>query len=113
MTVLAFDASAHRYAVGDRELLGVTAVPAGAGLIDGQWFSAEAAQRGSYVHQAIALAHEDDLAIESLDPVLRPYVDAYLRFVAESGFQRVAWEERVWSEALGCAGTLDLRGHFP
>jgi hypothetical protein len=111
-TTLAFDAAAHRYALGDRELLGVTSVLAEAGLIDGRWFSEDAAARGTYVHQALALLHQDDLDMDALPADMRPYIEAYVRFVEQSGFTCEAWEERVWCERLGCAGTLDLRGRF-
>jgi hypothetical protein len=113
MTLLAFDAAAHRYALGDRELLGVTSVLAEAGLIESRWFSEDAAARGTYVHQALALLHQDDLDLDALPADRRPYIEAYVRFVEQSGFTCEAWEERVWCERLGCAGTLDLRGQFP
>jgi hypothetical protein len=112
MTALAFDAAAHRYTFDGRELIGVTQALTDAGLIDARWHTDEAALRGTYVHAAIALLHEDDLDVDRLDASLLPYVNAYLRFVTESGFERQAWEERVCDALLGYAGTLDLRGRF-
>lgn len=112
-TVLQFDEAQHRYRLGERELLSVTNLLTEAGLIDKRWFNEEAALRGTYVHAAVVMHHDGDLAEESLDPVLQPYVAAYFKFLAESGFVLDAIEERVFDEALGCAGTLDLRGLFP
>lgn len=111
--VLQFDEAQHRYSIGERPLISVTQALTEGGLIDTRWFSEEAALRGTYVHQAILMHVEGDLAEESLDPVLRPFYDAYRSFVAASGFVVEACEERLYDETLGYAGTLDLRGHFP
>lgn len=113
MTMLAFDEAAHRYTLDGRELIGVTEALTSAGLIDGRWFNDEARIRGTYVHAAIALLHEDDLDVEALDGQSRPYVAAYQRFVADTGFVREAWEQRVYDATVGYAGTLDLLGSFP
>lgn len=110
---LDFDPVEHRYRVGDREFISVTQAMAEAGLIDTRWFTEDAAARGTYVHAAIQLHHEGDLAEDSLDPLLRPYFDAYLTFLTETGFQVDACEERLCDETLGYAGTLDLRGRLP
>lgn len=111
--VLQFDETNHRYSIDGRELVSVTQALTVAGLIDTRWFTEESALRGSYVHAAIQLFHEGDLAEDSLDPALMPYFTAYRRFLDETGFQVDACEERVCDEALGCAGTLDLRGRLP
>lgn len=110
--VLEFDEAAHVYRVGDRELISVTQALKEAGLIETRWFNDEAALRGSYVHAAILLHSQGDLAEESLDPVLQPYFEAYRRFLADTGFRIEACEERLCDEALGYAGTLDIRGQF-
>jgi hypothetical protein len=112
--MLGFDPATHRYTTDTgRELLSVTTALREAGVIDPTWFTEDAAIRGTYVHQAIALDHEGDLDDESLDPLIAPYVCAYRRFREESGFVEAAWEEQVADEDLGVAGTLDLRGAFP
>ena len=111
--LLEFDAAAHRYSLDGRKFLSVTTALEEAGLIDSRWWTEEACIRGTHVHAAIALDREGDLDDESLDPVLRPYVDAYRRFLHESGFEVDASEERVCDELLGAAGTLDVRGRLP
>lgn len=113
VAALEFDAGAHRYSIGNKELLSVTQALTNAGLIDSQWFSEEARLRGTYVHQAILMHVEGDLAEESLGPVLLPYYQAFRAFMDESGFHVDACEERLFDETIGVAGTLDLRGHFP
>jgi hypothetical protein len=111
--LLDFDPVAHRYRVGDRELISVTQALTAAGLVDTRWFNDDAAARGTYVHAAIQLHHEGDLAEDSLDPVIQPYFTAYLKFLSETGFELDACEERLFDETLGFAGTLDLRGRIP
>lgn len=110
---LRFDEALHRYSLDGRELISVTQALTEAGFIDTRWFTDEAALRGTYVHAAIAMHADGDLAEASIDPLLRPYFDAYLSFRLESGFDVAACEERVYDEAAGYAGTLDLRGQFP
>lgn len=111
--VLQFDEAAHRYTLDGRELVSVTQALTEAGFIDARWFTDEAALRGTYVHAAVALHVEGDLAEDSLDPVIRPYFTAYLAFRRESGFVVDACEERICDPVLGYAGTLDLRGQLP
>ncbi len=109
-----FDRAQHKYRLDTgRELLGVTETLTLAGLIESRWFTERSAQLGTYVHAAVALLHEDDLDIDSLDPELRGYVQAYRAFEQQSGFVREQWEEQVCDEVLGVAGRLDLRGVFP
>lgn len=110
---LHFDEAAHRYTYDGRELVSVTQALSDSGFIDTRWFNEEAALRGTYVHAAVQLHHEGELDEASLDAIVRPFYEAYLRFRAESGFTVTASEERVCDPALGYAGTLDLRGQFP
>jgi hypothetical protein len=108
VTLLAFDASAHRYTHNGRPLLSVTQVITEAGLIDAAWFTDEARDRGSYVHEAIALGA--DLDLETLDDRLRPYLEAHRTFVRDTGFVAELVEHRVCDPVLGYAGTLDAFG---
>ena len=108
--VLTFDPAAHRYALGDRELLSVTQALTNAGLIDGKWFTESAANRGTAVHRAVEQFQSTGAV--SADETVAPFFDAYLAFRMEAGFHLEAAEERVWDPLLGYAGTLDLRGQF-
>lgn len=106
---LAFDAEAHRYDLAGRALPSVTQVLKAAGIaaFDSPWFTDAVRDRGSFVHQAIALDVEGALDDDTLDPVLAPYVEAFRRFRAESGAAIEHWERPVCDPALGYAGTLD------
>ena len=110
MQVLAFDPAAHRYTLGDRELISVTQVLSEAGFIDTQWFTEAALLRGTAVHEAVRSFTETGMA--SADEVTAPFFDAYLDFQMEAGFTVDASEERHCDPLLGYAGTLDLRGRF-
>lgn len=114
MTAVAFDPVEHRYTLNGRELISVTQALMSAGFIDVTWYTDDARARGSAVHDAIQRLHASDLN-PSADLVASdvPYFDAYLAFLAESGFMVDGSEERVCDPLTGYAGTVDLRGRLP
>ena len=107
--VLQFDEAAHKYTLGERELLSVTQALQGAGLIDRQWFTEDAAERGTRVHAAVQAFHATGAVP---DDETAPFFDAYLAFQMDAGLDIDASEERVCDPLMGYAGTLDLRGRF-
>lgn len=111
--VLRLDEIAHRAFLGDRELVRVTTALEEAGLIETAWFTEDSRTRGQYLHVAIALHHEHDLADHTIDVGLRPYWDGYLAFLAESEFQAASVEQAIYDECAGYAGRYDLFGQFP
>lgn len=110
---LRLDDTTHRAYLGSRELIRVTTALATVGLIETVWFTDESRLRGSYLHEAIDLHHQGELAEESLDLKLRPYWDGYLAFLAESQFLPHAVEQPVHDDIAGYAGKYDLFGRFP
>ena len=98
----------HRYWLEDRELISVTAALKEAGLIDTAFFTEDAADRGTYVHQACDLVDEHDLG--DVEPACMGYVAAYKRFLVEA---KPVWtwrEYAVHDRLHGYAGTLDRAG---
>ena len=89
---------------------GVTSILTDVGLIDSKWFDEYSRDRGSLVHQACALYDHGVLNMDTLDPVLLPYVQGWIRFREESGFIPELIEEVVWNETYRYAGTLDRTG---
>ena len=87
----------------------VTEVLRDAGLVDAQWFTDYARERGSALHLATALHDENDLAVESLDPAIEPRFKQYLRFLAEVRPEILSIEEPVESLTYQYHGTLDRR----
>lgn len=67
-------------------------------------------QLGTAVHAAIALDVAGDLDPDSIDPAVLPYLDAWRRYCAESGFVPQHTEAVVWHESYHYAGTLDHLG---
>ena len=87
----------------------VTEVLRDAGLVDAQWFTDYARERGSALHQATALHDEGDLAIETVDPVVLPRFNQYLRFLAEVSPEILAIEAEVTHPIYGYVGHIDRR----
>ena len=99
----------HRYWLGERELLGPTAMLTDVGYIDPQWFTEAACLYGQYVHQAIAL----DLAqeLEGFEDGMG-YVDAARAFLRDSEAEVWQVETSLADPVLGVAGTPDVVGRI-
>ena len=110
MTV-AFDATTHRYSSGDVALVSVTQAIRAAGLMgDTSYFTDEARDRGTAVHQMVEFFDQGDLDEEGLDPALRPYLDAYQWFVHDHQPTWTHIEARRADLTLRYAGTVDRAG---
>lgn len=112
---LHFDEATHTYTLGGRVLRSVTQVIKDAGLgPDFSMVPEDALERkrriGIACHQACALWNERDLDESSVDPLCVGYVNAYKRFLVESGFVPTGWEQRLTDAELGFAGTPDVWG---
>lgn len=75
-----FEKERHKYFLGDKEIPGVNAILKAAGKIDDTWFDDVSAARGSGVHLAIFYDLMNDLHMDSLHPILVPYVQAWIGF---------------------------------
>jgi len=107
-----FDPISHIYRIDGVAVPSVTQILAAEGFINGDWFTEYARDRGSYVHQAIHLYEHDDLDEDGLDPVIRPYLDAWKAFRSDSGFVVSSSEKEMYSEQYRFAGTADIFGTF-
>jgi hypothetical protein len=111
VSVITFDAAAHRYALSDgRELPSVTTILKAQGLIDDTWFTDTARLRGDFVHLACRMLDDDELNEATVDEAIRPYLDAYRAFVRTAKPEWTYIEHRVFDAVLGYAGTLDRAG---
>lgn len=110
--VIHLDLDTHRYYVNAREVPGVTSVIAD--LTDFRFVSPEtlraAGEFGTAAHKACELYDLDDLDLESLDPSLEPYLRAWIKFKADTGFEATHIEHKVYSTAYSYAGTIDRVG---
>lgn len=111
-----FDAATHTYRVGGVIYPSVTEVlgpaEAFAGVFDRVPADAMelARDRGSYVHEAMALLARGCLDWSSIDERWAPYIRSGERFLNESGIVVTGSEVPVYSERLRVAGTIDLLG---
>ena len=69
-----------------------------------------ARERGQAVHLATQLWDEGDLDTQTLDPVVGPYLSAWIQFLADTGFGVTEIETRVYSDYPRYCGTLDRVG---
>lgn len=69
-----------------------------------------AAARGTAVHTAIEALAYGYFDAESVDLAIVPYLDAYHRFVKESGHEPIASEVQVVHRAWGYRGHIDRVG---
>lgn len=82
------------------------------GYLDPSHYTDFGRQRGSYVHQMLEWHDRGELAEDTLDPALVPYLKAYGNFMAQHA---VAWDSielRLGDRARNVAGTLDRIGAF-
>src|SRR3989338_2196847 len=95
--MLTFDEENHLYCFEGKPVQSVTQILKSAGLIDDQWFTEAARRRGQYVHEAAQYLDEEDLNWENVDPILQPYLRAYEKFKAETGFIPILIEKRLYN----------------
>ncbi len=85
----------------------VTDVIKAAGLIDTEWLTDYARDRGTAVHLATALLHENDLDEESLDPAVALFLPAYKAFLRDVNPENIGCELPLENKELGYCGTAD------
>lgn len=109
---LTFEESEHIYHYGGVRVPSVTQVLDGMVDYDRVPIAKlrHAAERGTAVHLATEFDDEGDLDESTVDPEVLPYVDAWRCFRAESGFQPMRSEVRVYSARHRFAGTFDCLG---
>ena len=107
---LKFDPETHTYTVDGEVLPSVTQILKDMGFIDATWFNDYAQERGSLVHLIIKWHCREMLDEDTIDPALRPYFDAWIKFVADSEFISKEVEVPTYSPAFRFAGTYDQVG---
>ena len=119
---LSFDPVAHVYALPDgRFVPSVTKILAAVGVstdfeqIGAMWSLMRdriefKRDLGTAVHADCHAWDDTDLDLDTVHPDVRPYVDAWITFRANTGFQPDARERRVYHSGLFYCGTLDAIG---
>lgn len=89
----------------------VTQIISGAGLTDFSYINEDILARsrnfGTAVHEACRLFDLTDLNETTLDPLLRPYIDAWIRFTKDSLLENIEIEQPFISERYQYRGTPD------
>ena len=110
---LTFDDAAHEYRLNGTVLPSVTKIIQDAGLVDSSKVPDDvlrrAQERGTAVHTACELYDRDKLDYASLDPVVWPYLEAWIKFKQQTGFL-VKFSETIVYSRHGYAGRLDRIG---
>ncbi|MFA5409739.1 MAG: hypothetical protein WC343_13290 [Bacilli bacterium] len=112
-TPVEFDEESHTYRYEGVKLPSVTGILKAEGFIDARFYDEFSRQRGTAAHLA---CHYDDLGIldeSTIDPVILPYLSAWRKFRAESGFVVTVSEAPLMSAAYRFAGKPDAIGTFP
>ena len=102
----------HTYTRDGVRVPGISEIIQSAGMVDDKWFTEYSRDRGSMAHLACQLHDEDDLDESTLDPVIRPYLEAWKKFRADTCFNPELIERKLYHPVYGYAGTLDRYGLF-
>lgn len=106
-----FDEESHTYTVGGREKESVTDILKEFGFQPRiRYCTDEGMWRGQQIHKALEFYHKGTLNVNSLDPLIRPYLDAWRLFEAETGFQAWGWETALWDPTSDRCGRPDVYG---
>jgi hypothetical protein len=103
----------HEYRYHGRTLLSVSDVLEEAGLKDRVCGDDFYLWVGNATHKAIELYAKGTLDPATVDARIQPRLDAYLRFVRDTGFRMVESEKPYFNPSLGLACKPDLLGVFP
>ena len=117
MNGLTFDAEKHEYRFKGIIVPSVTQIIADAGLYgDTRYFTDYNRERGTLVHKVIELHLSGDLDHASIDPVLMPYYEAWLKFENDAEYVSDECECRMVNNIYRFAGTVDhigyINGHY-
>lgn len=111
---LEFDETLHKYSMGSRPVPGVTDVLESVGITDFEFVNADvleyAKQLGTAVHSACEMYDNGILEPDSVDLVVFPYLEGWLKFKSDYGIEGggVLENELIVYDPIYCyAGKLD------
>lgn len=107
--MIEFDEKTHIYRLNGVVLPSVTTVIREAGLMDSTFWNSEACNRGTRVAKMTAYFDQGDLEESTVDQAELGYLNAWRRFLSESGFEVGGVEQLVYMPGR-VAGTLDRIG---
>ena len=117
LAALQFDEAAHTYTLDGEVLPSVTGILQAVGIVNFSHIPPStrrwALERGRMVHLYTQYDDQAQLDDSVVDPHIAPYLAAWRRFRAETGFEADLIEHRGYHEQHRYAGTLDRRGTLP
>ena len=112
--MLTFDAEKHEYKFDGKVIPSVTQIIKEAGLINLDFVDkdllAEKADLGTKIHVTTQLYDKGSLDVDSLHPILKKYLDNWIKFKKDYGFQVEEIETMYYHSKYSFAGTLDRIG---
>ncbi|MDY7039063.1 MAG: hypothetical protein SV375_23285, partial [Thermodesulfobacteriota bacterium] len=82
---LTFDPKSHIYKFNEHPVPSVTTVLKDMGFINTQYFTEEGRERGTLIHRIIEWYCKKTLDLDTVDPVLNPYLEAWIQFAKDTG----------------------------
>lgn len=111
---LFFDDATHQYKLDGLIIPSVTQIIKDAGLVNLDWINpgllAEKADLGTKVHQTTEYYDTDTLNIEELHPILKAYLDGWIKFKEDYKFTPTEIELKLVHSLYKYAGTIDRVG---
>ena len=103
----------HTYTYNGQKLPSITEILRDEGFIDTTFYDEWSRDKGSHVHMACHYDVTNELDEENLDDEIRPYLAAFRKFMADTGFKVERSEVPGVNTTYLYAGTPDLVGCFP
>jgi len=102
-----FDAEKHIYRIGNRPVVSVTQIITG---VFGKkfWYEDFYAGKGKAVHAAVSYYVNGELEDYDLDDRILGQIEAFKKFLLETGFYAIESEKHLYSSRYNFAGTPDL-----
>lgn len=97
----------HSYWLDGRKLESVTEILERSGISDYRWSNEDAMTRGRYVHTATEMIDRGTLDWSILDDTLRPYCEAYQRFIEDKRPEILLSEKPMYHAVYLYAGKPD------
>lgn len=104
-----FNPARHEYTKDGIIVPSVTQILRESGIMDMRWATPENLLRGTYAHRATELYDLEILDESTVDPVIRPYLDGWVKFRNKTGVVIEKCEELVFSSRYFYAGHQDKR----
>lgn len=113
--MLEFFPESHEYRLNGRRIPNVTSILSPLSEYAGipRHILEIAKQRGDYVHKMTEMYLWGTLDEDAVEVEFVPYLDAFKKFLYETGFEAAYIEERVFHTKLLYAGTVDIVGILP